>query len=145
MVWTDKYIGIPFKEGGRDPNKGLDCFGLIKLVYKEEFEIDLPDYNIHYSKTNDKVSHKKDMQELDKYIENAISVWEDIKNLNNEPEDYDAVLIRLQGYVIHIGIFVRPNMILHCYDGIDVVLEKIEPKWANHIEKIIRWKTNPIT
>ncbi|HET7690394.1 MAG TPA: transglycosylase SLT domain-containing protein [Nocardioidaceae bacterium] len=29
-----KYLGIPYVWGGTDPNKGLDCSGLVQLVYK---------------------------------------------------------------------------------------------------------------
>jgi cell wall-associated NlpC family hydrolase len=36
-----KYLGIPYVWGGTDPNKGLDCSGLVQLVYKN-LGIDLP-------------------------------------------------------------------------------------------------------
>src|SRR5689334_24868533 len=29
-----KYLGIPYVWGGTDPKKGLDCSGLVQLVYK---------------------------------------------------------------------------------------------------------------
>lgn len=139
-MWTDKYIGIPFKEAGRDINEGFDCFGLAKYVYKKELNADLPDYNVFYRKTNDKLLKKQVIDNLVSAIENADDEWFDIKTLDNKPRDYDGVLIKIQGHVIHIGIYVNPNMILHCYDGTDVVLEKIHPKWTNNVEKIIRWK-----
>lgn len=39
------YIGVPYKDKGRDL-KGCDCFGLVKLYYKNELGIIIPDVAI---------------------------------------------------------------------------------------------------
>ncbi len=36
-----RYLGVPYLWGGTDPDKGLDCSGLVQLVYRR-FGIDLP-------------------------------------------------------------------------------------------------------
>jgi cell wall-associated NlpC family hydrolase len=36
-----KYLGVPYVWGGTDPKRGLDCSGLVQLVYKN-FGVELP-------------------------------------------------------------------------------------------------------
>ncbi len=35
-------LGTPYKFGGKDPDKGVDCSGFVKHVYKESADISLP-------------------------------------------------------------------------------------------------------
>jgi cell wall-associated NlpC family hydrolase len=42
--WADKYIGVPFVDGGNGPD-GFDCWGLSRYVLAQEFGVQLPAYN----------------------------------------------------------------------------------------------------
>lgn len=35
-------VGTPYKFGGKDPEKGVDCSGLVRHVYKDANGVDLP-------------------------------------------------------------------------------------------------------
>lgn len=37
-----KLLGTPYRMGGRRPETGLDCSGLVRYVYKQTHDIDLP-------------------------------------------------------------------------------------------------------
>ena len=39
--WVSAYVGLPFKEGGRN-RYGLDCYGLLRLVINERFGLMTP-------------------------------------------------------------------------------------------------------
>lgn len=41
MHWIAKYVGLPYRSGGRDET-GIDCWGLVFLVYPREFGIAVP-------------------------------------------------------------------------------------------------------
>ena len=45
--WSRKYLEIPWKEKGRDFD-GADCWGQLRLVYRQELLIELPDYTEEY-------------------------------------------------------------------------------------------------
>jgi cell wall-associated NlpC family hydrolase len=38
---AEKYLGVPYVYGGSDPSKGLDCSGLVQVVYRQ-LGVDLP-------------------------------------------------------------------------------------------------------
>lgn len=49
-------IGTPYKFGGNNPEKGLDCSGFVKHVYKETADISLPRSSAEMSKMGQHVA-----------------------------------------------------------------------------------------
>lgn len=45
MTIAHKYAHIPYLDGGRDPVRGLDCWGLVRTVLMHEFSVpELPEW-----------------------------------------------------------------------------------------------------
>lgn len=138
MEWYEKYIGIPYKELGRDED-GVDCYGLCLMIYKNELGIDIPDYfGIGFKKAKDFKSSVTMKKELQGIILNESSHWKEIPQ--NEARPFDLVLFNMLGYVIHIGILIDKNNMLHSFDGRDCLCENLEKKWRGRIYKVVRWE-----
>lgn len=117
MTDYTKYIGIPFKYGGRDYN-ALDCYGLVMLLYKELHDIIIPDV----------ISPD--------YIE-AIADLMNVEKLKWEPCDIGigAVLIfNIKGYGAHVGYVIGHDKMIHTWESTGgVTIERISPSWKNRI------------
>jgi len=125
-----KYIGIPFKSCGRDYS-GLDCWGLLRLIYREMRGIQLSSYTNEYvdARFYDKVSD----------VVNAhIPEWLLIERGMERP--YDAVILRLRGLPIHIGMVVKPGLMIHVLAKVNTCLERYNtPMWDKRIRGFYRY------
>ena len=54
-------IGIHYRRGGTSPENGLDCSGLVRYVFKQSNNIDLPRTSAEMSRVGEQVD-KKDLQ-----------------------------------------------------------------------------------
>ncbi|MCM1497276.1 MAG: NlpC/P60 family protein [Clostridium sp.] len=138
-MWYDKYIGIPYKELGRDEN-GLDCYGLCHKVYKDELGITIPDYfNIGFYKSQDKEEQEAIKKGLHEFIlQEAENNWEEVPL--DKIKEFDVVLFRMCGYVIHIAVALNKDTFLHCFNGTECCVERVFPKWTGRLYKAYRWQ-----
>lgn len=112
-----RYVGIPYVHGGRDFS-GVDCYGLVYLVYREEFGIVLPRY--------DGVPDEKEWHEV------AVALANEAKSSGRwQPTDHfregDVVEFKILK-APHIGIYVPEQRVLHCREGSNACIESLQSR-----------------
>lgn len=117
MSWTNDYIGIPFRDNGRD-RQGVDCYGLVYLVYKER-ELGLLPRDWCQPHIRAEGKHL--------IIQLHSSFWK-----VDEPQDGDIVAFNL--HPLHLGIVCGGGNFLHVQLGKCAVVESYEAKlWSKRI------------
>lgn len=107
-MWTDDYIGIPFKADGRT-RLGADCWGLVRIVYYERLGIELPDYANALGR-----DRSDDCFVIADAIKSEGDNWRPV----NPPKPLDVALFRTDGIPAHLGIVVGKKEMLHTCAGI---------------------------
>ena len=64
-------IGIHYRRGGNSPENGLDCSGMVRYVFKQSNDIDLPRTSAEMSRVGDQVD-KNDLQPGDLVFFNTV-------------------------------------------------------------------------
>lgn len=123
--WCRKYVGIPFVSGGRDFT-GCDCYGLVRLVLKEEYGISLPLLNSDYTNALSVAETKR------LFFENVpLLCGERIK----EPEEKAVALMNMCGRLCHVGLYAGEGYIIHSRHKVGVVCERLSsPQLAGRVE-----------
>ena len=124
MIDTSKYIGIPYLDHGRT-TAGVDCWGLVWLIYKNEFDITLPAWSAEYETAN-RAGYRK-------LKENSIFFdgWKEV----DKPEFGNVGLFEVGGN-FHTGLCLdgRLSLILHIMKGSNVTTERVDSiLWRNRI------------
>jgi len=120
-MWANKYIGIPYKDGGRDID-GLDCWGLVRLVYKNEYNIDLPSFNNEYIIT--------DRERVNELFSQYREGWA----IEDSPKEGNVVLLRLFGEESHVGVLINSKQFLHVNHKTPAAIDSLDSiRWRNRI------------
>ncbi|MCL2181023.1 MAG: NlpC/P60 family protein [Treponema sp.] len=101
--WVYKYIGIPFVSNGRSM-QGCDCYGLVRLVLRNEYNIELPELSNDYI-------NARNVAETAKLFKDNIPVLTASEIL--EPQEKAVAVITERNRPCHIGIIAGDGYILH--------------------------------
>ena len=126
-----RYVGIPFKDGGRDFS-GLDCWGLVRLAWKEERGILMPDMGDEYSSA----FARGDVSGL--FSSYTAQDWNvDVTALPRR--ELDVLVFSFASLELHVGLWVAPGEMLHVMKGMDTAIERYDrTKWAKRFSRALR-------
>lgn len=128
MSWAKKYVGIPYAKDGRDINTGLDCWGLVLYVLRDEFGKGIPSsfWNIKQNTATEIMQFQKECGD-----------WVQVSS----PEPGDVIFYRLFGDY-HAGIVVDKQRMLHLVKGSNACLERYNAsKWKPRAIGCFRYRS----
>ena len=127
--WAGQYVGIEFASRGRTRESGLDCWGLVRLVYAERYGVTLPDYLGDYSNAED----PRDVAGVVRRATGAGGSWTRV----DSPKVGDVAVFRIEGEEAHVGLYIGAGRMLHALRGARSVIEDpSSPLWR---PRLVGW------
>lgn len=103
-TWANRYLNIPFLPKGRT-HMGVDCYGLVRLIYQEQLGIELPSYTEEYATIHDKV-------EIESAMRGEVGTrWKEIPLV--AAKEFDGIIFRIAGYPTHFGLVLDSPRFIH--------------------------------
>lgn len=112
MQWMYKYYGIPWVPGGRT-FEGFDCWGLVRSVYLQQLDLDLPLYMVD---PNKKLS-------VSRMMIDGLSDWHSL----DEPKHMSLVVLSKSKIPSHVGIYIDEagGFVFHSVSGVGVCADSL--------------------
>lgn len=128
-----KYIGLKYKNLGRDFD-GVDCWGLVCLIFKEERGIILPEFT-HLEYQRDWYTKSDDI-----LVEN---VWANWHKISPQYCMYDGLMFYnnpKKTIVNHVGLMIDGYRFIHILEGSTVMVSKLGGYWTSKLYTALRYK-----
>ena len=128
-MMTDRYLPIPYVDKGADFD-GVNCWGLVKLVYEVERGIRLPDYA---------EVDEKSGPDVEREINAHRGEWQEASMASLI--DFDLLILRVRNLPWHIGVYVGDGHFMHAHPVTGVTAPRLtNVHWRNRILGAYRWK-----
>lgn len=122
---VSKYIGLPFKPLGRAVD-GCDCWGLARIIYRDEFGIDIP--SLQYAAPYDP-------EELFGVMDDESRHWLPVELGKEKPGD----ILTLRALNPHVGIVVERGLMIHIQQTTAACIDRYKrSSWKKRIMGIYR-------
>lgn len=116
--WLNEYIGIPYVGEGRSRD-GLDCYGLVLLIYKDHFGIELPDWSgVHF-----------DLKLRGRAIDDVVCSGD--FTVKSQPCNGDFVVCYRHRSAYHMGLYFYGGVI-HCAQGLGCIYQPLSRFQADY-------------
>lgn len=126
-TWWNDYISLKYLKKGRDKD-GIDCWGLVKLIYKEQYNIELPSFAEEYE--------AEQQTKIEQLIALGKEGWEKVET----PTIGDVALLRVNGLFMHVGVVVSPNQFIHVSEHTNTTVERFDTGlWKHRVEGFYRY------
>lgn len=123
LAWLNDYIGIPYRFAGRDMS-GVDCYGLVKLIYENEYGYDMPDWAI------DRIDLKGRHDAIESVVTSGAFTETD------KPVDGDLVVCYRTKAACHVGVYYA-NGVIHSAENKSVIYEPLSRFSRAYVKLII--------
>lgn len=130
--WVNDYVGIPYDLDGRT-REGLDCWGLVRMVMQERYDIWMPEFTAIEYDVRDESNH---LRAIEKFC-----TWnKDFKEVPLESvRGGDIVVFHIYAMPLHMGVVLRRGEMLHCRQGVDTCVERYDgPLWSSRVDSVYR-------
>lgn len=127
--WAADYLGIPQRDFGRS-RAGVDCWGLLWLVFREVRGIELPSYT-------DVCPDLAERAELGALItgERDRGPWREVAQI----EPFDVLLFRVGAHATHVAVAVDHRDMLHIHGRTESCVVAIkDPMWRKRLVGVYR-------
>jgi cell wall-associated NlpC family hydrolase len=121
--WSNVYISLPWRARGAD-RRGVDCYGLLRLVYRERLGLELVSYADRYVTADERV-------EIAAIIAEACEIGDWRRIAPGTERCFDVALFRFHGVESHLAIVTRPGVALHVdtHNGAHLIRYREQP-WS---------------
>ncbi len=141
--WAGKYVGIPWLTNGRGP-EGYDCWGLVRMIAKDQFGWDWPSYDETYTQ-----GAEADDKSVEDVRESEDSPWQRLDNPDDPLEKKvigiqtgDVIWLRHRSHVVHMGLMLDARRFIHVSMSTDSVISQVDHiLWKNRVVGFYRWKS----